>query len=269
MAYRRGEALLNRHGSFLAASKIMTWLVELIGYPIMVALYGFRISGRDTLRDAGILPWQGIKSPPHILVSNHTLPLDPLLHALSILPRFTYFTLLEETVLTPVLGTLVRLLGGIPVPREQARLYDIQSAVETGLQRRGLVHFYPEGECFLLNQEIKPFKAGAFYYAVKMGIPVMPIVTVLRRRTRWRFVIRRVVDRKPAQVRVLAHVHILPPMLPPTATGKVSSDLHQAILFARQVRAKMQRLIDSEDGDKSICRGPMPRIKGVNDRNRG
>ncbi|HWP67786.1 MAG TPA: lysophospholipid acyltransferase family protein, partial [Rectinemataceae bacterium] len=181
MAYKRGDPLIERKAMFLAASKAITWFIEIVGWPIIRLLYGFRVQGRENLKAAGITAGRkGRKS--HIIVSNHSLPLDPLLHALSLLPRFTYFTLLEETVLTPVLGTLVRFLGGIPVPHDSERLIDIEAAVGEGLKGRGLVHFYPEGECFLLSQEIGPFKAGAFYYAIKFGVPVLPIVTLIRPR---------------------------------------------------------------------------------------
>ncbi|MHB0896104.1 MAG: lysophospholipid acyltransferase family protein [Spirochaetales bacterium] len=267
MAYRRGEPLIKRTPLFLATSKALTWLVELIGWLLMKAIYGYRAKGRENLpgREAS---FRNAENPqgrrPVIFVSNHALPLDPLLHALSILPRFTYFTLLEDTVLTPVLGTFVRLLGGIPIPPDADRLDDIEAAVKAALDGRGRVHFYPEGECFLLNQEIKAFKAGAFYYAVRQGAVVVPIVTVLRRGG----VVSASGGNARYSGRVRAEILILPALEPPAASGRASADLHAAILFARQTRAAMQAAIDAAGGDKSLYLGPMPRIKGVNDRQR-
>ena len=295
MAYKSGDPLVERRKAFLLASKAVTWFVELLGWPLMRFLYGFHVKGRENLKSAGITARRKGRKP-HIIVSNHALPLDPLLHALSLLPRFTYFTLLEETVLTPVLGTLVRLLGGIPVPRDPSRLVDIETAVDTGLRGRGLVHFYPEGECFLLSQDLGSFKAGAFYYAIKFGVPVLPIVTVIRPRPGraapsppreeggpsggaaagaspqipgpdfllgWGRGSGR--GRSPAP-RILASAHILPPVVPPEPSGHVPTDLHNAILFSRTVRALMQACVEAQGGDKTLYRGPMPRIKGVNDR---
>ena len=69
-------------------------------------LYRISIEGRENLRGLGRA----------ILVSNHTLLLDPGLIAHAIRPRRTYFTMLEETALIPFLGTFVRLLGGVPIP---------------------------------------------------------------------------------------------------------------------------------------------------------
>jgi 1-acyl-sn-glycerol-3-phosphate acyltransferase len=248
MAYRRGGELINTRILFRAFSCGITWFVELIGWPMMRILYGYRSVGREKLYRA--------PAGPIIYVSNHAIPLDPLLHGLSILPKLLYYTLLEETVLTPVLGSLVRLLGGIPIPSDHLRMLDMEKAMVKALRARGKLHFYPEGECFLLNQEIRNFKAGAFYAAIRHGIPVQPLVTVIKRR---RFL---------GRLRIKAEVHILEALPPPPSTGRLIADLHEALRFAEQVRALMQRRIDSAGGDKSLYRGPMPRIKGVNDKDR-
>ena len=241
MAYKRGDPLLNRKPFFLALSRLLSVIVFLIGWPLIKFLYGFRVKGRISKQNL-----------PAMLISNHTLPLDPLLQGAALFPRFTYFTLLEETLFTPILGTLVQLLGGIPLPPDPKRLPDIESAVKTALEKRQMIHFYPEGECFLLNQEVKTFKAGAFYYAILFQAPVIPLVTVLKKKRRLR-----------------ASVIILEPIQPPPRSASQRENIHAAIHFARTVQQQVQDCIDREGGDRSLYRGPMPRIKGVNDRNRG
>lgn len=260
MAYRRGGPLLNRSLPFLAASRAITLVIMGAGWFLAKTLYGFTIRGRENLGGLGA-------ARPRILVSNHTLPLDPLMHAMAIFPRFTYFTFLEETALAPFLGTLIRLLGSIPIPTDQARLGDIEAAIGRALRERGMAHFYAEGECFLLNQEIKTFKAGAFYYAIKFGVPVQPIVTVLRERGRSPGKVP-VAKKKTGIWTCRARTLILPEFEPPAATGRVSADLHAAIQMSRTVHAAMQAAIDAHGGDKTLYIGPMPRLKGVNDRNR-
>ena len=248
MAYRRGGELINTRLPFRAISCGITWFIELVGWYLVRILYGYRSFGRKNLHHA--------PKGPIIYVSNHAIPLDPLLHGLSLLPKLLYYTLLEETVLTPVLGTLVRLLGGIPIPTDQGRMLDMERAMTQALQARGKLHFYPEGECFLLNQEIRNFKPGAFFAAVRQGVPVQPLVTVITRRS---FLGRR---------RIKAEVHVLKAVQPPASTGRLIADLHLARRVAERIRGRMQVCIDTAGGDKSLYRGPMPRIKGVNDRNR-
>jgi len=268
MAYHRGGPLLNRSLPFLAASRLITLATMAVGWFLAKALYSFRIHGREHLR-----PWATSFPPgasarhPKIIVSNHSLPLDPLMHALALFPRFTYFTFLEETALAPFLGTLIRLLCSMPIPTDSGRLDDIGKAIGRALHERGMAHFYAEGECFLLNQEIKPLKAGAFYYAIKFGVPVQPMVTVLRERGRSLGKLP-AAGKKSGIWTCRADIVILPTIEPPKASGRTSADLHAAIQMSRKVHDAMQAAIDAYGGDKSLYIGPMPRLKGVNDRNR-
>jgi len=193
------------------------------------------------------------------------MPLDPVFHGLAIFPRRTFFTLLEETCEAPVVGSLVRLLGGIPLPRKQSRLGDIEAAIGHALDTRGLVVFYPEGECFLGNQKIYPFKAGACYFALKYNVPIVPVVTVLTRM------------HGPLSKLIHVEAHVLEPLWPPPNSFldlDLAEQIHEtealgvlsaAIKWTRELHATMQAEIDRSGGDNSLYRGPMPRIKGVND----
>lgn len=252
MAYKRGDPLVERKPVFLAASAAITWLVIVLGRVLIGLLYGYRVRGRENLA--------AIRGRRAVFVANHVLPLDPLFQACAIAPRRTYYTLLEETVLTPVLGTLVRLLGGIPIPPDPERLPAVDEAMRTALESRGLAHFYPEGECFLFNQELKDFKAGAFYYAIKHRAAIVPLVTVLKAGGGLTG------GGLPGGAK--AELHILPAIEPPEASGRAARDLHEALALARSVRAAMQARIDESGGDKRLYRGPMPRIRGVNDKER-
>ena len=266
MAYRRGDPLINRNPLFLAASRALSVLVIALGWPVAKILYGFSARGRENLR--------ALKRRPAVIVSNHSIPLDSLIHGLCILPRFSYFSVIEETILSPFLGTLVRLLGGFPVSPRLARSGALDEAMSIALRGRGTVYFYGEGECFLYNQEIKPLKTGAFYCAIRNQVPVLPIVTVLKLRgdgaaregrARVKGHARRIARE---QVRIRAEVHILPAVTPPPTSGQRADDLRAAAAMAQAVRALMQERIDTEGGDKSLYRGPMPRIRGINDTDR-
>ena len=113
-------------------------------------VYRVRIKGKENLpRNGGA-----------VLVSNHTLLLDPGILAHAIRPRRTYFTMLEETALIPFLGTFVRLLGGVPIPERPGALRTLDAAARTALREIGFIHFFPEGECYRENQEIQPFHPG-------------------------------------------------------------------------------------------------------------
>ncbi len=258
MAYRRGDPLIHTALLFLAASRILLHLVAILGWPLVRLLYRYRVHGRGNLAAAAK------RRQPIIFVANHSIPLDSLLHGIAIQPRLSWFTVIEETVMTPILGNLVRLLRGIPIPADPERLGDIDAAMAKALRPRGSVFFYAEGECFLRNQDIKPFKLGAFYYAIREGALIVPIVSVLKAAQGSSIAKGRIAPASGVSV----EAHILPSIEAPGSAGRRSADLHNAVILANSVRAAMQAHIDTRGGDKSLYRGPMPRIKGVNDRER-
>ena len=85
----------------------------------------------------------------------------------------------------PFLGTFVRLLGAVPIPEGPGALRTLDGAARVALRQTGFIHFFPEGELYRENQEIRPFHPGAFLLACRLGVPVVPVTTVLHQRL-WR-----------------------------------------------------------------------------------
>lgn len=255
MAYRKGGPLVSFRPSFvpftlvyhmvLAPMRMISWL-----------MFSLRMRGREHLRDlrAGIL------------VSNHTLLLDPGIIAHAIRPRRTYFTMLEETALVPTLGTFVRLLGGVPIPETPDAMRSLENAAREAVARLGFLHFFPEGECYRDSQTIRAFHPGAFLLACRLGLPVVPVTTVLHERlwrgkTTFRLLGRTL--RVPPRVTMV----IGAPILPPLALLSSARDLPGAPFLkraardlARRTREVMQTTIDEAGGCKSMDRGLMPRM---------
>jgi len=116
------------------------------------------------------------------------------------------------------------------------------------------VHFFPEGECYIRNQEIRQFRRGAFHAACWRGIPVIPVTTVLRERA-WQ--VWRWFDLPP---RVL--VVIGAPLHPAADEGRPLAGVSRVAEeeLRRRAHAVMQSVIDREGGCKAMGRGMMPRI---------
>lgn len=189
------------------------------------------------------------------MVSNHTLVLDPGILAHAIRPRRTYFTMLEETACIPFLGTFVRLLGAVPIPARAASMRILERAIRTELQDLPFVHVFPEGECYLWNQQIEAFQQGAFFLACRLGLPVVPLTTVLHKRSvlgRECFCLAGRCVRVPPRVTVVIGT--------PVSPGKGVSVKQEALHLSREIRMLMQRTIDERRGSKSLYRGRMKRL---------
>ncbi|MDR2842294.1 MAG: 1-acyl-sn-glycerol-3-phosphate acyltransferase [Spirochaetaceae bacterium] len=201
-----------------------------------------------------------------ILVSNHTTFLDPVLISGAFSPYRAWHTLLEKTVETPFLGTLTRLLGGVPLPPGGRGIEKLIETAPTAFRYKRFIHFYPEGECFIYSQKIAPFKTGAFYVAAKLNIPVFPVLTVFYE---GKFPKNTFFGRKIPKVRTV----VLDPIDPKDyTTFKENNEinLNSVKHFAEEVRRIMQTEIENRHtenakaGTNIYFKGQMPRIKGIN-----
>ncbi len=265
MAYKKGSRILGFDPSFLPsflAFQLCLFLVRIVDWLVFTA----RIKGRENLR--------AVQSA--VIVSNHTLVIDPGVIAHVIRPRRTYFTMLEETALIPYLGTFVRLLGAMPIPPNSMRR--LENAAIQAVEKTGFIHFFPEGECFLWNQEIRPFSPGAFFLACRLRLPVIPITTVLHERKlfgRRSFSVFGRVMRVPPRLTVIVGKPLHPEKFL-NGNGKKQShapatgSLHPANgkesmrkaskNMGETARIQMQETIDHEGGCKALYRGMMPRL---------
>jgi 1-acyl-sn-glycerol-3-phosphate acyltransferase len=246
MAYKRGEKIQAYSPAFIPAT-LMFHFTMLLVLLVDRLIFHLKIEGRERLR----------RIASGLLVSNHTLVLDPGIIAHVLRPDRTYFTMLEETACIPVLGTYVRMLGAVPIPSRAASMRILEKTVRRNLRDMPFVHVFPEGECYLWNQEIKDFQLGAFYLACRLRLPIVPVTTILHER-RWlgrtSFHLGGRTFRVPPQVTVVVGEAVYP-------NGNGGRSLkREAVELSRKTRSVMQRTIDRRGGSKSMSKGRMPRI---------
>jgi 1-acyl-sn-glycerol-3-phosphate acyltransferase len=257
MRYRKGGPLIDNSFLFRFCSTLTFYPVWHIAQLVNIILYSTSYEDRGKLRK-----YKGRA----ILVSNHTTLLDPVLVSGAMMPERTWHTMLEKTVETPFLGTFTRLLGGLPLPPGGGGIERIIESSEEIFKYRRFIHFYPEGECYVYNQEIMPFKTGAFFVAARLGLPVFPLLTVfsegvLKPKTPFarKFPKERLV--------VLDPVH-------PSNYIKYNDDgtiaMQSVKEFTTVVHDIMRKEIDrrhelnERDGTQTYFKGRMPRIRGIN-----
>lgn len=155
-----------------------------------------------------------------LTICNHVHYLDSALVALAMFPRRLVFTAAPMNLQNRLYGGLVRLLGGVAVPRTPSGLPQFFSELELFLAKGRVVHFFPEGELKPYDTSLRDFKRGAFHLAAQARVPVVPLSIRFTPPTG----VRRLVRRKPTMVIVIGEP-IVPTMTDPRSDRRIRMEV--------------------------------------------
>jgi 1-acyl-sn-glycerol-3-phosphate acyltransferase len=109
----------------------------------------------------------------YFLYGNHTQPFaDTFLPSLAMYPKRNFFIVNPENVSMRGLGTLVELLGAIPIPCDKGGMKHFLKAIEKRIESGYAVTIYPEAHIWPYYTGIRPFSDVSFRYPVQMKTPV-------------------------------------------------------------------------------------------------
>jgi 1-acyl-sn-glycerol-3-phosphate acyltransferase len=77
-------------------------------------------------------------------------------------------------------GKLMDTIGAIPIPDGFAATKAFNAALDTLHEKKQWVHIYPEAALWPYHQPIRPFKRGAFVFAFRYDVPVIPVAISYR-----------------------------------------------------------------------------------------
>ena len=244
----RNKKLIYSHPGFRLLSFAVYHIVVLVMRLVFPVVFGHRVYGRENLRNPGAA----------IAVSNHCTYLDPGLIAKAVHGSRIYFSIQQETVDIRGFGFFLRCLRGFPLP--ESRPMDIASAVSSLLDSNAMVHFFPEGVLFDYNQNIRLFHSGPFYFALKYGVPVIPITTVVNTRKIFGIILKKPwvgVTTVIGEPLFFGAGKNLPGAYRNAELYRPGDLRADAAEYAETVRDLMQRTIDRYGGDKNMFEGKL------------
>lgn len=110
---------------------------------------------------------------PALFCANHNSMLDMFFLGMKI-DRWIYWMAKEELFKNPVLGYLIRKLGGFPVKRGTGDVEAIKQAYNL-LEQKKVVGIFPHGTRINPAKiETAKIKSGAAMIAAKAGVPIIP-----------------------------------------------------------------------------------------------
>lgn len=123
--------------------------------------------------------WNGIEHIPAngaaVLACNHLSNLDPVLLAAAC-PRQINYLAKIELFRVPLLGSLIRRYGAIPLKRSASDPEAIRLA-ERVLEQEQVLALFPEGTRSR-DHALKPFRFGAARLALKYNVPLIPAAII-------------------------------------------------------------------------------------------
>lgn len=154
---------------FLLRQAVVRALLYICVFPASYIRMGLKIEGRENLRKHKEIIDKGV-----ISCANHVHMWDYIAVMNAIKPRKSYILVWKPNV-TGESGTLVRLVGGIPIPENDANAAKAYLSSVNKLLDGGWLHICPEGSMWEYYQPIRPFKRGAAYLACECGKPLLPM----------------------------------------------------------------------------------------------
>ena len=143
-------------------------LLRLIAVPLLRLCFRFSVEGRENI----------IRAENYIVIANHLNWLDEfaILLLFPVEPRIHFLADPTLLVTRKVQWFIVRHTGGfVPVVRERHGDPALFRHVDRALEVGGAVAIFPEGNYGPTEGELMPFKKGFAHFAIKAGVPVVPV----------------------------------------------------------------------------------------------
>jgi len=156
-----GSAVPERGG------QVQYWLSTIVARVAVGAYLRLRVEGRERLPDG-----------PALLCFNHQSWADPflLVAALPARPDLLFFGPKEADMRVGKKNRLIDLSRrGVPFRPDKRGLVEVARRVDALFERGGRLAIAPEGRIHAGERVVLPFDDGAAYFAVRAGVPVVPV----------------------------------------------------------------------------------------------
>lgn len=153
---------------------------------------------------------KALKKSGAVTVCNHFHYVDTLFVREAIGHFRSYHTLAPWNNKGGAGGHIVRHGGTLPFSSDIKAMRNFNAEAERLLKKGKFINFYPEHSMWWAYRKPRPMRDGAFHYAVKFGVPVLPLFCTFDK------------SRK-GKIKKL-RIHVLPPIYPPENMPKKQAE---------------------------------------------
>ena len=161
---------IDRTKWFRFRQNLVRLLLNVIVFPLTSIRLGLKVEGRENIKK-----YRSDLENGAISVCNHVHMWDYLAVMKTIRP-FRPNLLSWAKNINGENGTLIRLVGGIPIPEDSVAAQKVfLKEIGNLLNGHGWLHIYAEGSMWEYYMPIRPFKRGAALIAVTNNKPILPM----------------------------------------------------------------------------------------------
>jgi len=136
---------------------------------------GLRIKNRKAIRK--------LRGTGFFMYGNHTHGMaDAFTPTLCAFPHRAHIITSPDAVSLKGLGTVVAMLGALPVPGDLSSMRSFRKAIDTRYGQNRAIAIYPEAHIWPYYTGVRPFSATSFQYPVRLNAPSVAFVTTYRQR---------------------------------------------------------------------------------------
>ncbi len=153
---------------FKIASCFYRTLMFLLGPLATKILFGAKYYGKEKVKP--------LKKQGYFTVMNHCSYLDSLMlrHAIGDTKKL-YLTVGQHNCKSGYGGHVLRAGGILPLATKISAVKNMNAAFHELIQKGNVIQFYAEQAMWMYYPKPRPFKRGAFTYAVKENVPIVPV----------------------------------------------------------------------------------------------
>ena len=176
LVFDENYPFIDRSKGFKFKQFWVRFMLNLIVFPMCIPYMGLRIKNRKNLKR-----YKNELKDGAIMVSNHIHFWDYIAIHKAVRHRKPHVVVWAPNVRGES-GTLVRMMGGIPIPDNNlGGKVAFNKAIEDSLDRGEWLQIYAEGSMWECYPYIRPFHTGAASLAIRKNKPVLPMGFAFRK----------------------------------------------------------------------------------------
>jgi len=161
---------------FMKLGSFFLYIIAILVLPIIHHfMYGLKIKGKKNLKK--------LKNSGAIITPTHNVTMDCSITARSVCYPYKlgYFLTHEKNLNIPFVSCLMRMLRTFGLPDSLSMKRECFKYIENLLSQKKWVIIYPEGDLENYKHNLDSFKSGSFKFAVKINVPIIPVVYCYRK----------------------------------------------------------------------------------------